>query len=106
MRFVCRGSCPERSRRVSRDNKGEKEQGPLGPEVPCRITTMLEARGSRAALVRAYDFFSHLYGRTAARMEREAVTRALARARVRPEERVLEVGVGTAAAFEIGRAHV
>jgi len=65
---------------------------------------MLEARGSRAALVRAYDFFSHLYGRTAARMEREAVTRGLARARVRPEERVLEVGVGTAAAFaRLGR---
>jgi len=59
---------------------------------------MIEARGSRAALVRAYDFYSYLYGRTAARLEREAVTRGLERAHIRPGERVLEVAVGTAAA--------
>jgi len=59
---------------------------------------MIEARGSPAALVRAYDFYSHFYGRTAARLEREAVTRGLEKACVRPEERVLEVAVGTAAA--------
>ena len=61
---------------------------------------MIEARGSRAALVRAYDFYSYLYGRTAARLEREAVTQGLKRAQVAPGEHVLEVAVGTAAAFE------
>ena len=61
---------------------------------------MIEARGSRAGLVRAYDFYSWLYGQTAARLERAAVTRGLARAQVQPEERVLEVAVGAAAAFE------
>jgi len=61
---------------------------------------MIEARGSRAGLVRAYDFYSRLYGQTAARLERAAVTRGLARAQVQPEERVLEVAVGAAAAFE------
>lgn len=65
---------------------------------------MIEARGNRHSLVRAYNFFSYLYGRTAARMEREAVTRALERVRLRPDERVLEVAVGTAAAFaRLGR---
>ncbi|MBI4461767.1 MAG: methyltransferase domain-containing protein [Acidobacteria bacterium] len=49
--------------------------------------------------MRAYNFFSFLYGRTAARLEREAVTCGLAQAQVRAGERVLEVGVGTAAAF-------
>ena len=61
---------------------------------------MIEARGSRAALVRAYDFYSYLYSRPAARLEREAVTEGLKRAQVQPEERVLEVAVGTAAAHE------
>lgn len=60
---------------------------------------VINARGNRAAIVRAYNFFSFLYGRTAARLEREAVTRGLTRARVRPGERVLEVAVGTAAVF-------
>lgn len=59
---------------------------------------MLEARGSRRALVRAYSFYSYLYGRTAARLERQGVTEGLRRAAVRPDERVLEVAVGTAAA--------
>lgn len=58
---------------------------------------MIDARGSRRALVRAYNFFSLLYGSTAARLEREGVSRGLARAHVRPGERVLEVAVGTAA---------
>jgi demethylmenaquinone methyltransferase/2-methoxy-6-polyprenyl-1,4-benzoquinol methylase len=60
---------------------------------------MLEARGSRKSLVRAYNFFSFLYGNTAARLERQAVTVGLKRAQVQPGERILEVGVGTAAAF-------
>lgn len=59
---------------------------------------MIEARGSRRALVRAYNFYSYLYGRTAARLERAAVSRGMQRACVRPRERVLEVAVGTAAA--------
>lgn len=68
------------------------------------MRAMIEARGSRAALVRAYDFYSYLYGRTAARLEREAVTRGLERARIRPGERLLEVAVGTAAAHaRLGR---
>jgi len=61
---------------------------------------MIEARGSRTAIVRAYDFYSHLYGQTAARLEREAVTQGLKRAQVQSDERVLEVAVGAAAAFE------
>ncbi|MFQ5664192.1 MAG: class I SAM-dependent methyltransferase [Terriglobia bacterium] len=62
-----------------------------------RIVGMIDARGSRASIMRAYNLFSFLYGRTIARLEREAVTRGLARAQVRPGERVLEVGVGPAA---------
>ncbi|MFB3154318.1 MAG: hypothetical protein ACE10I_07585, partial [Candidatus Acidiferrales bacterium] len=58
---------------------------------------MIDARGNRSALVRAYNLFSLLYGSTAARLEREGVTRGLTRARVQPGERVLEVAVGTAA---------
>ncbi len=58
---------------------------------------MIDARGNRSALVRAYNLFSLLYGSTAARLEREGVTRGLARARIQPGERVLEVAVGTAA---------
>lgn len=60
---------------------------------------MLEARGNRKSLIRAYNFFSLLYGSTAARLERQAVTEGLQRAQVQPGERILEVGVGTAAAF-------
>ncbi len=45
---------------------------------------MIDARGSRSALVRAYNLFSLLYGSTAARLEREGVTRGLARARIKP----------------------
>lgn len=59
---------------------------------------MLEARGSRRSLLRAYNLFSFLYGQTAARLERPAVGEALKRAQVRPGERLLEVAVGTAAA--------
>lgn len=62
-----------------------------------RIGGVIEARGSGPALVRAYNLFSLLYGRTAARLERAGVTRGLERARVQPGEQVLEVAVGTAA---------
>lgn len=70
------------------------------------MADVIQARGSQAAIVRAYNFFSLLYGCTAARMEREAVTRGLARAQVRSGERVLEVAVGTAAAFRRLRQRV
>ena len=56
---------------------------------------MIEARGGRAALVRAYNLFSFLYGRAAAGLEREGVNRGLRQADVRPGQRVLEVAVGT-----------
>lgn len=61
---------------------------------------MIEARGSRGAIVRAYDLFSYLYGHTAARFERAAVNRALVKAAVQPGERVLEVAVGTGVVHE------
>jgi len=56
---------------------------------------VIEARGSRRALVRAYDWFSFFYGRAAAGLEREGVNRGLRKADARPGERVLEVAVGT-----------
>lgn len=59
-----------------------------------RIAGVIEARGSRSALVRAYNLFSYLYGRPAARLHREAVSRALVRAQVQAGEQVLEVAVG------------
>lgn len=59
------------------------------------IFSVIEARGSRPAIMRAYNLFSFFYSRTIARMEREAVNEGLARAQVRPGECVLEVGVGT-----------
>lgn len=61
---------------------------------------MIEARGSRRALVRAYDLYSLLYGRAAARLHREAVSRGLVKAAVQPGERILEVAVGPGAVHE------
>ena len=60
---------------------------------------MIEVRGSRAALLRAYNFLRPFYGLWAALLERQAVARGLERANVHLGERVLEVAVGTAAAF-------
>lgn len=67
---------------------------------------MIEARGSRGALIRAYDLFSYLYGSTAARLEREGVNRGLARASIPAGARVLEVAVGTAVVHTRLRARV
>ncbi len=61
---------------------------------------MIEARGSRRAIVRAYDLYSLLYGRASARLHREAVSRGLVKAAVKPGERVLEVAVGPGAVHE------
>jgi len=60
---------------------------------------MIEARGNRAAILHAYNLFRPLYGLWAALLERQAVARALELAQLRSGERVLEVAVGTAAAF-------
>ncbi len=60
---------------------------------------MIEARGNRAAILRAYNFFRPLYGSWAALLERQAVARGLELAQVQLGERVLEVAVGTAGAF-------
>ena len=67
---------------------------------------MIEARGSRRALVRAYDLFSYVYSSTAARLERAGVNRGLERLRVRPGDWVLEVAVGTAVVHRRLRARV
>jgi len=61
---------------------------------------MIEARGSRRAIVRAYDLYSLLYGRAAARLHREAVSRGLVKAAPQPGERVLEVAVGPGVVHE------
>jgi demethylmenaquinone methyltransferase/2-methoxy-6-polyprenyl-1,4-benzoquinol methylase len=67
---------------------------------------MIEARGNRGAIVRAYDLFSYVYSSTAARLERAGVNRGLERLRVRPGDRVLEVAVGTAVVHARLRARV
>src|SRR5690348_10902425 len=63
------------------------------------IVGVIEARGDRAAILRAYNFFRPLYGSGAALLERQAVARGLELAQIKSGERVLEVAVGTAAAF-------
>jgi len=61
---------------------------------------MIEARGSRHAIARAYDLYSLLYGHAAARLHREAVSRGLVKAAAQPGERVLEVAVGPGVVHE------
>jgi ubiquinone/menaquinone biosynthesis C-methylase UbiE len=58
---------------------------------------VIEARGSQRALIRAYNLLSYLYGSTAARLEREAVNRALSLVHLPPGQWVLDVAVGTGA---------
>jgi len=67
---------------------------------------MIEARGSRGAIVRAYDLYSRLYGRASARLHREAVSRALVKAAPQAGERVLEVAVGPGVVHERLRGRV
>jgi len=77
------------------------------PEIPAGYNFgMIEARGDRAAILRAYNLFRPLYGSWAMLLERQAVARGLERARAQPGERVLEVAVGTAAAFALLRQQV
>jgi ubiquinone/menaquinone biosynthesis C-methylase UbiE len=61
---------------------------------------MIEARGSRGAIRRAYDLYSLLYGRASARLHREAVSRGLVKAAPQPGQRVLEVAVGPGVVHE------
>jgi ubiquinone/menaquinone biosynthesis C-methylase UbiE len=67
---------------------------------------MIEVRGSRAAIRRAYDFFSYFYGFTVSNLERRSIARGLERARVSAGERVLEVAVGTGTTFKKLREQV
>ncbi|MDQ7779578.1 MAG: methyltransferase domain-containing protein [Planctomycetota bacterium] len=62
-------------------------------------TLMIEAKAPAEHVRRAYDLFSRFYGWVAAPLEREMQMLALERARVRPSDIVLEVGVGTGGAF-------
>lgn len=64
-----------------------------------RIASVIEARGSRAGILRAYSCFAPLYGAWSALFEQRAITCGLTLASVRNGERVLEVAVGTAVVF-------
>jgi ubiquinone/menaquinone biosynthesis C-methylase UbiE len=59
-----------------------------------RIAAVIEARGSRRAVLRAYDLFADFYGFWSALFEEKAIMRGLALAQVSPGERVLEVASG------------
>jgi len=55
---------------------------------------VIETRGSRRAVLRAYNLFADFYGFWSALFEEKAIADGLALARVSPGERVLEVAVG------------
>ena len=61
---------------------------------------MIEVQGSRAAIRRAYDFFSYFYGFTVSNLERGAIVRGLEKVHALPGEHALEVAVGTGASFK------
>lgn len=56
---------------------------------------MIEARGSQAAIRKAYDLFSLFYRQAVAPFGRPAIAAGLRLAKVRRGERVLDVGCGT-----------
>ena len=60
---------------------------------------MIEAPVRTDAIRRAYDLFSWFYGFTVAPLERKQRLRALELAAIQPNDRVLEVAVGTGAAL-------
>ena len=64
------------------------------PGVSDKIGPMIEARGSRHAVLRTYNLFADFYGFWSVLFEEKAITCGLALARVLPGERVLEVAVG------------
>jgi ubiquinone/menaquinone biosynthesis C-methylase UbiE len=55
---------------------------------------MIEARGRRSAIVRAYNLFADFYGFWSAIFEERAISRGLALAQIRPGEHILDVAVG------------
>jgi ubiquinone/menaquinone biosynthesis C-methylase UbiE len=65
---------------------------------------MIEVRASQTAIRRAYNLFSLFYGSTFGRLEQKILLQALERVAVEPSARVLEVGVGSGAAFARLRA--
>lgn len=59
-----------------------------------RMTGMIEVRGSRAAIRRAYNIFSVFYPLLVTPFEKPAIDAGFQRAAVRPGERVLDVACG------------
>lgn len=59
-----------------------------------RIALVIDARGSRQAILRAYNLFANFYGFWSALFEEKAISRGLTLAQVLPGERVLEVAAG------------
>ena len=62
-----------------------------------RIPSMIDARGSRPAILRAYNLFAGFYGFWSALFEEKAIARGLALVRASPGERALEVAAGPGA---------
>lgn len=60
---------------------------------------MIEAVAPTDDIRRAYNLYSHFYGKLAAPLERKARLLGLERARIQPREKVLEVAVGPGATF-------
>ena len=58
------------------------------------MARVIEARGSRQAVLRAYNLFADFYAFWSTLFEEKAILRGLALAQVSPGERVLEVAVG------------
>ena len=69
------------------------------PNASDRIASVIEARGSRQAILRAYNLFAGFYGFWSAHFEEKAIIRGLAMARVLAGERVVEVAVGPGTAL-------
>jgi len=58
------------------------------------MRAMIDVRGNRAAIRKAYDLFSIFYGATVTRFEKPAIAAGLRHAAVRPGERALDAGCG------------
>ncbi len=64
---------------------------------------MIDVRGSRQAIRRAYDLFSFFYGFTVARDEKPAIARGLAQAAAQRGERILDAGCGSGNVYALLR---
>jgi ubiquinone/menaquinone biosynthesis C-methylase UbiE len=60
---------------------------------------IIDVRGSRGAIRKAYDLFSFFYGFTVAIFERPAITAGLVRAAAQPGEVALDAGCGAGSAY-------